>query len=91
MHEADKWNFVKSLHKWPSEKQPALDYYWDYGKEKWVHVHDNDDMSWVIERFLGYNSYPGYKDPKCTVDTTFSGREWKEASPKTLSQQRVFL
>jgi len=91
MSELDKWNPILSLHKWPSKKQPAWDYYWDYGKEEWIQVHDDDDMSWVIERLLGYDSYPGYKDPKCKENTSFSGREWKESRPKTLPKKMVFL
>ena len=54
----------------PSSPRPGWDYYLDYQKHEWIHVADNDDMTWWLSRITFCPDLPD--------GNHLSGKEWKK-------------
>jgi hypothetical protein len=52
------------------------DYFWDDDNKRWVHVEDDDDMSWVLDLLAGKDIEIGKKIKP--DESGYSGKEWKQ-------------
>ena len=63
-------------YEFPASPAPGNEYWWDGDNGKWVHIEDNDDMSWVIECLMNRDANPDKKVANMSV--LHSGKAWKE-------------
>ena len=70
------WGQLENMANPPIYPKPGTDYYWDYPNRKWVFVEDDADMTWTLDRLLGYDAGPG--EHLCKETRFLSGKEWKK-------------